>query len=67
MRFFFALFFTVASSIIAQAAKTDKPNIIVIMADDLGYGDTSVYDGWVRTPQLERMSPRAVNVPTVGP
>ena len=41
----------------AAAEKTaTRPNIIVILADDLGYADTSVYDGWVKTPQLERLA-----------
>jgi arylsulfatase A len=35
---------------------SDKPNIIIILADDLGYSDTSAYDGWVQTPNLERMA-----------
>jgi arylsulfatase A-like enzyme len=41
---------------IASADEAKRPNVIVIMADDLGYGDTSAYDGWVKTPNLERMA-----------
>jgi len=33
-----------------------RPNVIVILADDLGYGDTSLFEGWVKTPQIERLA-----------
>ena len=33
-----------------------SPNFVIILADDMGYGDSSVYDGWISTPQLERMA-----------
>jgi len=32
------------------------PNFIIILADDMGYGDSSVYNGWIQTPHMERMA-----------
>lgn len=37
-----------------QAQK--KPNIIIIMADDLGYSDIGCYGGEVNTPNLDRLA-----------
>ncbi|MEC8651492.1 MAG: sulfatase-like hydrolase/transferase, partial [Planctomycetota bacterium] len=39
-----------------HAARVRRPNVIVVMADDMGYGDSSVYGGWIETPGLARMA-----------
>ena len=47
-----------------QADETQKkktvPNIVLILADDLGCGDTSLYDGWIETPRIDQMAREGV-------
>ncbi len=40
----------------AQAQPQRPPNIIVILADDLGIADLALYDGWIKTPRIEQMA-----------
>lgn len=40
----------------AAAAPSEKPNIVVIMADDMGFSDLGCYGGEIETPNLDRLS-----------
>ena len=43
---------------------TDKkrPNFLIIVADDLGFSDTSPYGGEIRTPNLEKLSETGIRM-----
>lgn len=39
-----------------------KPNIVIILADDLGYGDLSTYGGWIEVPHIDRLAEEGVKL-----
>ena len=56
MRIFCRLFVVIVL-LAAPASASDKPNILLIYADDLGYGDVSCYGATeVRTPNIDRLA-----------
>jgi arylsulfatase A-like enzyme len=46
------------------AAATDQPNIILIVADDLGHGDLSAYGGAIRTPNIDALARSGIRYDT---
>ena len=46
-----------ASGAQAQEATPDRPNVVFILADDMGYGDLSCFGSkYVKTPNIDRLS-----------
>ena len=44
-----------------EAQRQEKPNIIIIMADDMGYGDLSSYGStFINTPNLDKMAAEGI-------
>ena len=39
-----------------KESTTSKPNVIIIVADDLGYSDIAPFGGNIQTPVLDKLS-----------
>jgi len=40
----------------SQGATTKKPNIVIILADDMGFSDVGCYGGEIRTPSIDGLA-----------
>ena len=57
-----------ASALFVEAKAGEKPNVILIMCDDLGWGDVGFNGGThIRTPHLDEMAANGLNLTRFTP
>ncbi len=54
--FLIAALLSVLYSCNSEKQQSEKPNIILIMADDMGYSDIGCYGGVIHTPELDELA-----------
>lgn len=56
----FTLGLLFAGAPLSSAAPSGKPNIVVVLIDDMGWGDLSCYGGKAPTPAIDRMAKEGI-------
>src|ERR1041385_8259775 len=49
-----------SSTLFSLAQKTTKPNIILIMVDDMGFSDIGSYGSEIKTPNLDKLASEGI-------
>ncbi len=52
--------FGITLTLLSVASAADKPNVVLILADDLGYSDLGCYGGEIETPNLDTLAERGI-------
>ena len=50
----------ILNSCSTKSGNEKEANVIIILADDLGCGDMSLYNGWIKTPRLDQIAREGV-------
>ena len=58
----FAVFITAQMMLQTIAAQKNRPNIIVVLADDMGYSDLGCFGSEIQTPNLDALSKKGVKM-----
>ena len=52
----------VVLSIVGAVTASERPHIVLMMADDLGWGDVGYHGGKIATPHIDQLSKRGVRL-----
>lgn len=58
---FFSCIIFIPSLLNAQIQKVKKPNVIVILTDDMGYSDIGCFGSEIRTPNIDRLAANGIS------
>ena len=57
---FCVIFLAVFSSFLIKAY--DNPNVLIILTDDLGWGDVSYHGGFIPTPNIDQLVEKGIEM-----